>query len=872
MSTPISKPPRIDTNTSLHGVAIYNPSLWSRKELKDHFVARVEKLERIIDDLRREQAGHSPQHRLILGQRGMGKTTLLRRIAIAVSEDPDLSPLWTPLTFPEEQYNIAHPADLWLNCLDALGDHLEEHDQSEAAARIDILIEQLPRKDANAALQALLNEGKHLDTRFLLLIDNIDLVLDRLKDEQWAIREILESQPGLLVIGASARAVEASYQYDAAFYDFFKVDELRGLNEAEMQATLLRLAELGNTPAISELIRREPARIKTLHTLTGGNPRTVSLLYNVLAQGLAGDVRSDLEGLLDQVTPLYKARFEELAPQAQQVVDGLAVHWDPITAKALTERLGWQVNAVSAQLARLEQVGVVEKTLPAQGKRHAFQIAERFFNIWYLMRASRRVRRKLFWLARFLKMFFEARELEDHARSRLQGQLCSNARDAEYQLALATTIDTPALRGALETQALQGLLSEPKSRHELHKMLDLNGEDATLKPKAERIAEHLKIREQLEAELPQAWTTERRKEVIREYLACRVYWGATAVPHWPITDNPQDRDTQDFDAWAESLSVRLTTLKQRYSSRLYDALLEAASDGDLVSAHDMAGAESAAERLGIPALHAFILFESVDTDSPEAAIQRYQQLLASYENQTDADLRLICAQALYNKGVTLGQLNRFEEEIAIYDELLERYANDPETGLRQQCVQALHNKGFRLGQLNRSDEQIAAYHQAIEFGSQDAINGLAWTIYKSGGDLHEAQKLARQAVSASPDDANPSHTLATILLAMANWTEAQAPLCLWLQHADARPQGDVWEDTLIAIHEAVHGGFTAQVLTLLDDQGLSERWRPLREALASLTAESPNYLNGIAPEVREAAEVIAQRLRETPVRLRKPSR
>ncbi len=31
-------------------------------------------------------------------------------------------------------------------------------------------------------------------------------------------------------------------------------------------------------------------------------------------------------------------------------------------------------------------------------KKAAYQIAERFFNIWYLMRASRRVRRKLIWL------------------------------------------------------------------------------------------------------------------------------------------------------------------------------------------------------------------------------------------------------------------------------------------------------------------------------------------------------------------------------------------------------------------------------------------------------------------------------------------
>jgi hypothetical protein len=71
------------------------------------------------------------------------------------------------------------------------------------------------------------------------------------------------------------------------------------------------------------------------------------------------------------------------------------------------------VNLVSAQLKRLEDAGVVEKAPWFGEKKAAFQIAERFFNIWYLMRASRRVRQKLLWLVKFLEAWFDREKLGD---------------------------------------------------------------------------------------------------------------------------------------------------------------------------------------------------------------------------------------------------------------------------------------------------------------------------------------------------------------------------------------------------------------------------------------------------------------------------
>ena len=152
----------------------------------------------------------------------MGKSTPLRRIAIAVEEDPALSQQWLPLTFPEEQYNIADLADLWLNCLDALSDWMESRGDTAAATELDLYIEALGKKDSETALQALLTSAKRQGRRLLLLLDNVDLILDRIKDQHWALRETLQAHPEILVIGASANVLEASYRYDAAFLRFLQ--------------------------------------------------------------------------------------------------------------------------------------------------------------------------------------------------------------------------------------------------------------------------------------------------------------------------------------------------------------------------------------------------------------------------------------------------------------------------------------------------------------------------------------------------------------------------------------------------------------------------------------------------------------------------
>jgi tetratricopeptide (TPR) repeat protein len=107
--------------------------------------------------------------------------------------------------------------------------------------------------------------------------------------------------------------------------------------------------------------------------------------------------------------------------------------------------------------------------------------------------------------------------------------------------------------------------------------------------------------------------------------------------------------------------------------------------------------------------------------------------------QDDLSIWVRLARSLYNKGVTLGMLNRSEDEIAAYDEVVRRFGDDTEPALREQVAKALYNKGFRLGALNRSEDAITAYDEVVRRFGDDTEPALreqvAKALYNKGARL-----------------------------------------------------------------------------------------------------------------------------------------
>jgi tetratricopeptide (TPR) repeat protein len=406
---------------SIRSISVFNPATQTDDELRRSFIVRLDVLDDLLNVLQRESKNSIAKHQLLIGQRGMGKTTLLYRIALAAREDASLNKLFLPLNFPEEQYNVASLTDFWRNCFDAL----VELARAQAMPQLATLEQQQSTLRAANVLDTLNAAAASLGKRLLLLVDNLDMVFARISAaDAWALRAVLQKPGGPLVIGAATQPLEESFDYDQAFYDFLQSRWLDQLSFDESLKLLLRLAQDHQLQKVEYELQHNPARLVPLHLFAGGNPRTVMLLFRVLAEGLDHDVQKDIEDLLDLSTPLYKARIESLPPQQQRVFITVALAFDPVTAAQVEEKLELGINATSAQLGKLVQSGLLRKAPSGGSKRIRFEVAERFFGIWYLMRANRHERTRMLWLARFMRDWYarDEKELGPAAERLLQSE------------------------------------------------------------------------------------------------------------------------------------------------------------------------------------------------------------------------------------------------------------------------------------------------------------------------------------------------------------------------------------------------------------------------------------------------------------------
>ena len=412
------------------GIPVYNPRSLSKGEAMVQFHARQAAYSRLMDLLREER----PSHVSIAGTRGMGKTTLLQRVRYGVEEDEGLSGRYLVLAFPEEQYNVNRLHHFLRNAVDALADAMERLHNDELLAYIEAYADSVgkcsPAEIEEKVPRFLTEIGHRTQKNFLLLVDNADRLFETIEDkQQWRLRELLSARQDLTFFAAASQAGEGIYGPHRAFFDFFQIQQLAPLTFAEVRDLLLHLSESveeresaqgAAKRRVSEWLDADAARLRTLVQLTGGNPRTTVLLFHLVLEGSVGGAGEYLEQLLDRVTPGYKDRVDELPAQARQVLDAVALRWDPVTAMEMAEETGLETSAVSTQLTRLVRQGILEKADPGDSKKAMYQVAERFFNLWYLMRAGRRARAKLRWFVEFLRVFFEPGELEPMAWERIE--------------------------------------------------------------------------------------------------------------------------------------------------------------------------------------------------------------------------------------------------------------------------------------------------------------------------------------------------------------------------------------------------------------------------------------------------------------------
>src|SRR5690606_1975909 len=124
------------------------------------------------------------------------------------------------------------------------------------------------------------------------------------------------------------------------------------------------------------IIENNPERIEVIRQLTGGVPRTLVMLFDIFLDD-SGDAFEDLLRILDEVTPLYKHRMDDLPTQLQEIVHTLAINWDGMLTNEIAKKTRIESKAVSAQLKKLEKYEIIESE--SIGKNNIYKIKERFF-------------------------------------------------------------------------------------------------------------------------------------------------------------------------------------------------------------------------------------------------------------------------------------------------------------------------------------------------------------------------------------------------------------------------------------------------------------------------------------------------------------
>lgn len=821
---------------TLKNLAFYNPSILNDDDFIGSFAARKELAGRLLARLKEIKLDGLASHYLILGQRGMGKTSLLRWLSLGVRDDKELAGRFIPLSFREEQYNVNSLHVLWLNCLDALGDWYEKSGFQNKAAELDRKIAQLVKddpikdKDGETAIELFLACCKTEGKRPLLLLDNLDLIINGIgKEQDWSFRRELQKPGGIVVVGASVAYLEATADSKAAFYDFFQIILLEPLSRTELLSCLEYLARQRGDAGknVIKILSQEPERIHTLYDLTGGNPRTLALLCALLEFNTADDVMGDLEHLLDQVTVLYKARVEDQAPQARVVLDALALNWNPATAADLAKDTGLETSAVSAQLDRLQKNGIIEKVSVSTTVRTAYQVSERFFNIWYLMRhAPRRTRNRLRWLTEFLRLFYVPSQLESHARSLLDGQ----QRNGEYLLAMSDAVTDGELRNKLSSRGCKELgLSEEEWKMPMVK--------ETSEQKYRDIPDRLDTAFDLYKQGHYAKAVDqflKENELTQKDGFSWNYFGFCL--------EKLNRYSEAETAYHKAIEL---DPKYAYSWNNLGRLLE-----KLNRYTEAEAAYRKATQLDSKDVFPWNAYSWSNLGCLLEKLNRYSEAETAYRKAIELDPKYVYS---WNNLVRLlKNLNRYDETETAYRKMIEL---DPKNAMSHYCLGGLFQDC-----LGCYDEAEAAYRQALEINPEMiySAGNLAYLLFRQQRN-EEAEQYYQKSI-----EKFPLHGAALLSayrsIALDNFGEAVKAFGQALDTNSPELFSDFECDLLRVLEFLKTKGYGERLLKWMDDDGYRDRFWPVYAAFdAYLHGEE--RLKDVNPEVRTAAKLLYDKLK-----------
>lgn len=386
----------------------------------------------------RQAAAHPEapaQHVIVYGERGSGKSFLMRVIELEVEQlVRETNVQLACALLPEEQYNIKTLAQL----LEAVAAKVRGADWSATAYAFDAR----PEAQAwDAAVQAL-HAG--LDERFgpgqglaVAMIENFDVVCRNLfgaephahskkavtatalarRAAEERLREFMGRAGARCLLIATATGT-VDLDYERPLFLAFKSIDLPAWDGDTCIAYFHKHRQLQGMP---ELSPGEIARARAIAEFIGGNPRLAQLLAEVLSVPDAHTISQTLDALSDHLADYYRRRLDDLPANAAGLLDALIRQGEPCSQSQLAQRIGVQQSQIADAFGYLVQARLLSAARERNGHGTLYRVRDRLFVHFYRRRyGGAEQSAGLAPIVELLAAFFSAREQALLARRYLE--------------------------------------------------------------------------------------------------------------------------------------------------------------------------------------------------------------------------------------------------------------------------------------------------------------------------------------------------------------------------------------------------------------------------------------------------------------------
>ncbi|MBI2060418.1 MAG: ATP-binding protein [Nitrospirae bacterium] len=661
----------------------HNPAFLTPEELRASFTVRLAELESLIRIVR-ENTGQANQHVLVIGPRGYGKSMLVRRLALAIRETVGLGNRWLPIVLPEEAYSISTAGELWLEALRIVPDCGVRNPERWRAAHEKLRIEQDPERLREQVLARLFELADEEGKRLLIAVENFNLLFDEQAsdDAGWDIRKTMLGDSRIMMVATATQRFDEVEKAKKSMYELFREIKLERLTQAECKSMWENVVK-------SEL---EGERARAVQILTGGNPRLVAILASFSVGRPFREILGELDELIDDHTTYFKACIEGLSPLERRVFVTLAELWKPAGAREAARLARENVNKCSQIMGRLVQRGaVMEVEMGQKGRKKLYQVAERLFNLYLLMRQSGTQAQRARGVVEFMVPFYGPVKF---------------AAALSKEAVAARTEDRPIYLEAWH-YLRKRFATEPVVGMEV-----LSATDSTFRewPETRALIEAIEGGDLLR----DGESQDRELRELRSALSSIVVDMVKGNFETAVAD--LDNFISRYRNMTDPRFARLVGVAYAMRS---DGLVRLGRKEEGIAAIDeMARRLDGRQETAVMNLVASGLVRKGDAlrdlGRPREAAAVYDDIVSLSGQNNELALAEPVVIALLRKGQDLREQGRYKESIGIFDDVLSRFDRSPDLATPERVADVLIEKGFALGRDSQHERAIAMCDAAVE--------------------------------------------------------------------------------------------------------------------------------------------------------------